>query len=335
MAKKIQELKPDIVLKNYWSDNEQFADLFNAVLFDGETIIKADELEDLDTEESTVLENREYAESIQSSRDVIKIQKKSETLGIQFMMYGLENQERIHYAMPMRVMGYDYMAYKKQYDSNSKKRQNSKSMAEDEYISKMKRTDKFIPVITIVVYYGEKPWDGATSLHGMLNIPSKLINFISDYKMNLIEARENKLTLHNINNVDLFNLLEIIMDNGLSKKEAREKVIEYTREHKVDKSVVLTVAGATNCNIDYNLLDKKGEADMCTLFEEIAKESENKGRLEGRAEGRAEGKAEGIIRMLKKYNENDSNILIELVSELHISEDMAKVYLNNYNQGIL
>lgn len=315
------------MLKNYWSDNEQFADLFNAVLFDGETIIKADELEDLDTEESTVLENREYAESIQSSRDVIKIQKKSETLGIQFMMYGLENQERIHYAMPMRVMGYDYMAYKKQYDSNSKKRKNSKGMAEDEYMSKMKRTDKFTPVITIVVYYGEKPWDGATSLHGMLNIPSKLINFISDYKMNLIEARENKLTLHNINNVDLFNLLEIIMDNGLSKKEAREKVIEYTREHKVDKSVVLTVAGATNCNIDYNLLDKKGEADMCTLFEEIAKESENKGRLEG--------KAEGIIRMLKKYNENDSNILIELVSELHISEDLAKVYLNNYNQGIL
>lgn len=335
MAKKIQKLKPDIVLKNYWSDNEQFADLFNAVLFDGEAVIKADDLEDLDTDESTVLEYMEYAESIQSSRDIIKIQKKSEALGVQFMMYGLENQERIHYAMPMRVMGYDYVAYKKQYDSNSKKYQNSKGMAEDEYMSKMKRTDKFIPVITIVVYYGEEPWDGATSLHGMLNIPSKLINFISDYKMNLIEARENKLTLHNINNVDLFNLLEIIMDNGLSKKEAREKVIEYTRAHKVDKSVVLTVAGATNCNIDYNLLDKKGEADMCTLFEEIAKESENKGRLEGRAEGKAEGKAEGIIRMLKKYNENDSNILIELVSELHISEDMAKVYLNNYNQGIL
>lgn len=28
-------LKPDTVLNNYWRDNEQFADLFNAVLFDG------------------------------------------------------------------------------------------------------------------------------------------------------------------------------------------------------------------------------------------------------------------------------------------------------------
>ena len=29
MTKKKQELNPDIVLKNYWNNNEQFADLFN------------------------------------------------------------------------------------------------------------------------------------------------------------------------------------------------------------------------------------------------------------------------------------------------------------------
>ena len=323
MAKKIQKLKPDTVLKNYWSNNEQFADLFNAVLFDGEQVIKPSELEDADTEESTVLENKDYVESLQASRDVIKIHKVSNALGVQFVMYGLENQEKIHYAMPIRVMGYDYMAYKKQYDNNAKKYQNNKGMDDDEYLSKMKKTDKFIPVITIVVYYGEKPWDGAVTLHGMLNIPSKLINFVNDYKMNLVEARENDLTLHNINNVDLFNLLEIIMDKGLSRKEAREKAIEYANQHNVDKSVVLTVAGATNCKIDYNSLDRKGDSDMCTLFEEIAKESESK------------GEAKGIIRMLKKYNESDDNILNELLSELHISEDIAKEYLNNYNQGIL
>ena len=52
MAKKAQNLKPDTVLKNYWSNNEQFADIFNAVLFDGEEVIKPEELEDVDTEES-------------------------------------------------------------------------------------------------------------------------------------------------------------------------------------------------------------------------------------------------------------------------------------------
>ena len=45
MAKKTQNLKPDTVLKNYWSDNGQSADFFNADLFDGEQVISPDELD--------------------------------------------------------------------------------------------------------------------------------------------------------------------------------------------------------------------------------------------------------------------------------------------------
>lgn len=108
MKKNIQNLKPDTVLKNYWNDNEQFADLFNAVLFDGKQIIESRELTDVDTEESSVLEHRDYAESIKASRDNIKIQKKSSKYGMQFVLLGMESQEHIHYAMPMRIMGYDY-----------------------------------------------------------------------------------------------------------------------------------------------------------------------------------------------------------------------------------
>ena len=96
MTKKTQDLKPDTVLKNYWNDNGQFADFFNAVLFDGEQVIFPDELEDVDTEESSILEHREYAESIKASRDSIKICKKSLTHGVEFVMLGIESQEHIH-----------------------------------------------------------------------------------------------------------------------------------------------------------------------------------------------------------------------------------------------
>ena len=34
MAQKKQDLKPDTVLKNYWRNNDRFADFFNAVLFE-------------------------------------------------------------------------------------------------------------------------------------------------------------------------------------------------------------------------------------------------------------------------------------------------------------
>ncbi len=214
MAKNIQKLKPDTVVKNYWRDNGHFADFFNAVLFGGEEAIKADDLEDADTEESTVLENKKYAESIQASRDNIKICKRSSMLGVEFVMLGMEGQGHIHYGMPIRNMGYDYSTYKKQYDSNAvkynaKNRSQLQDVDEDEYLSRMKKTDKFTPVITVTVYYGDRPWDGATSLHGLLNIPKGLEKFVNDYKMLLVEARENRLTFHNMENVDLFNLFQI------------------------------------------------------------------------------------------------------------------------------
>ena len=319
MAKKTKDLKPDTVLKNYWNNNEQFADLFNAVLFEGKQVIKPEELEDVDTEESSVLEHREYAESIKASRDNIKIQKKSTVYGVEFVLLGLESQEHIHYAMPMSVMGYDYASYKKQYDSNAKKYKTAKGLSEDEYLSRMKKTDKFIPVITVVVYYGEKPWDGAMSLHEMLNIPEEMAKYINNYKMLLVEARKNNLTLHNMNNVDLFNLLQIILDRSISKNEAIKKAIQYSEERKTEKSVIMTVAGATDSKLDYNAFGK-GDGAMCSLFEEIAKEGEIKGQ------------AKGIIETGFEFGLSENDILERLQNKLNVSLEMAQEYIKMFGK---
>ena len=323
MAKKTKDLKPDTVLKNYWNNNEQFADLFNAVLFEGKQVIKPEELEDVDTEESSVLEHREYAESIKASRDNIKIQKKSTVYGVEFVLLGLESQEHIHYAMPMRVMGYDYASYKKQYDSNAKKYKTAKGLSEDEYLSRMKKTDKFIPVITVVVYYGEKPWDGAMSLHEMLNIPEEMAKYINNYKMLLVEARKNNLTLHNMNNVDLFNLLQIILDRSISKNEAIKKAIQYSEERKTEKSVIMTVAGATDSKLDYNAFGN-GDGAMCSLFEEIAKEGEIKGQTKG--------EAKGIIETGFEFGLSENDILERLQNKLNVSLEMAQEYIKMFGK---
>ena len=319
MSNKIQKLKPDTVLKNYWRNNEQFADLFNAVLFDGEQVIRPEELEDADTEESSILEHKEYAESIQASRDNIKISKRSTVHGVEYVLLGNESQQHIHYATPMRVMGYDYGTYKKQYDSNSKKYKTSDGMNEDEYLSGMKKTDKFIPVITVVIYYGDKVWDGATTLHGMLDIPEKIVRYVNDYKILLVEARQNDLVLHNMNNVDLFNLLEIILDDRMPKYEAKKRAIQYGEEHQVDKSVVMTVAGATNSKIDYNAFEK-GEVTMCTLFDEIAKENEIKGR------------AKEIVETRYEFDFSENDILVRLQRKLDITLQQAQGYLNMFKK---
>ena len=323
-------LRPDTVLKNYWSDNEQFADIFNAVLFNGKQMIRPEELENEDTEASYVLEHREYAESIRASRDNIKVSRKSTAFGVELVMLGLESQEHIHYAMPMRVMGYDYGIYRKQYDSNAKKYKKHNGLDEDEYLSRMKKTDRFMPVITIVVYYGEKPWDGALSLHGMLDISDEMKKFVNDYHMMLVEARKNNLIFHNVNNICLFNMLKIVLDRTMPKSETRKKVMAYASEHHVDKSVIMALAGATNCKIDYQMLSGKEEVDMCTLFEEIARESETKGKIEGKIEGKLEGKAEGIIETGFDCGLSEGDILEKLQNKLNVTLQMAQEYLNMF-----
>ncbi len=325
MAKKTQDLKPDTVLKNYWNNNEQFADFFNAVLFNGEQVISPDELEDADTEESSVMEHREYAESIRASRDSIKICKRSTADGVEFVMLGMESQEHIHYAMPMRVMGYDYGTYKKQYDSNAKKYHTSEGLGTDEYLSGMKKADKFTPVVTVVVYYGDNPWDGSTTLHGMLDIPDKMKPFVNDYKILLVEAGQNDLTLHNMNNIAFFDMLKVVLNKNITKNEARQKVIEYALKHDVDKTVVMTVAGATNCRIDYNALSQKGDVTMCTLFDEIAKE--------GEAKGIEQGIEQGIQALIESFQEMEIPFLrsqTQLMTKFSLSEDNARKYMDKY-----
>ncbi len=209
---------------------------------------------------------------------------------------------------------------KKQYDANIAKYKDVKGLSEDEYLSRMKNTDKFIPVITIVVYYGEKPWDGATSLHGMLNIPKEMELFINDYKMHLVEARKNNLKLHNINNRDLFNLLEILLNKSGKLNEIREKAINYAKEHRVEKSVIMTVAGAANCNLDYNLIAERGDADMCTVFEETRKE------------GVTQGRAEEIIETGYEFGLSEEDILTRLQKKLNISSQKAQEYLSMFGK---
>lgn len=49
------------------------------------------------------------------------------------MLLGLEHQEHVHYAIPRRVMGYDYGACKRQYNSNAGQYKTSSGMKEDEF----------------------------------------------------------------------------------------------------------------------------------------------------------------------------------------------------------
>lgn len=274
-----ENITPDSAEKTYWRQNEEFADLFNAYLYGGKQIIIADELEEQDTDASGIIEIGETKESVKGARDVIKVAKRFH--GVEYAVLAVENQEGIHYAMPIRVMGYDYYTYNKQYrEKKVEYKLKKEKLKGNEFLSGIKKKDRFWPVITLVLYYGEEAWNGPKSLHDMLNIPREIKEYVSDYQLHIIEIRDNKLKLKNQNNIDLFQLLSIIYDVKRSDEERKEEIEKYGAQREIDEAVIDTIMSTANVQLKR---DKEGERKMsCSLLDRV-KEA---GREEGREEGR-------------------------------------------------
>lgn len=143
-TKKKNKVKPDTILKNFWRDNERFADLFNAILFDGENVIDPEELKEADTDISAVLKFNGYADTLQKILDVVK----KSAYGVDFVILGLENQQHIHYGMPLRIMLGDTLGYVKEYqkiakknktEGNRKGTEDRAKRGQDEYVQGIRR----------------------------------------------------------------------------------------------------------------------------------------------------------------------------------------------------
>ena len=274
------KVKPDSADKVYWRQNETFADLFNAYLYNGEQVIKSEELEELDTDASDVVEIGEVKESIRGARDVIKIAKKYN--GVEYVLLAIENQEGIHYAMPIRVMGYDHYSYNKQYnDRKNYYKKNDIKLKDDEFLSGIRKTDKFLPVITLVLYYGEKDWDGPKSLYDMLVIPDRIKHFVGNYPINIIQMKDNDLVLHNQYNVDLFKIMSIIYDTKKSVAQRIAALREFEANKEVDEKVIDVIVATTNMKVNKK---KVGEQKVCTFWEEAKKIEREDARLEAQYE---------------------------------------------------
>ena len=82
-------------------------------------------------------------------------------------------------------MIYDALSYLKECQeiAGEHKEAGDKATAE-EFLSGLHKGDRLHPIITIVLYYDEKPWDGAQSLKDMIgDMPSEVSGVFSNYRM--------------------------------------------------------------------------------------------------------------------------------------------------------
>lgn len=182
----------DTVTTKYMRQNEIFADAFNYFVYGGEQVINPESLEELDTREIDVPYGGENGakQPVQKTRDVIKSVIAMMDKRTAYLLLAIENQSNIHYAMPVKNMVYDALQYAKQVEvaiASHKMSGDYKGADSDEYLSGFMKEDHLLPVITLVIYFDSKEWDGPLSIHEMFaGQDARVLALVPDYKINLL-----------------------------------------------------------------------------------------------------------------------------------------------------
>jgi len=300
----------DLYQSDFYEDNRRFADVFNGVLFEGKEIVKPEELEEADSVLVSLMNNSRGKKVICD-----KIRKwKGKYISIMV----LEAQSYVDYGMVFRVMEAEALGYGKQKKQRFQNKYNKKVKFDShEYLSQMKRGEKFIPIITLVLYLGkERIWDGETSLYGMLELEEELRPYVNDFKLNLFDY-------HNCDDFKRFKTENRLLFDILSSAGDKKKMLRLLKEEKeygrLDEESAKAILGILGTKIEIEKIkteDEKGELryDMCKAFDDY--------KEEGRQEGRRSGELAMAIKTVKNLMKNQKITFEEAVNFLEIPKRM-------------
>ena len=273
--------KKDTLTKQYVSDNTIFADICNYYIYGGKNIILPEHLHPLDINESITLDQaNDSVWTVEKQRDVIKYASVDDTA---YLVIGIENQSDVHYAMPVRNMLYDALQYTSQIKEKATAVQNNTTKKTGtEYISGLKNNDALIPVVTIVLYFGNTPWDGPRSLHQMLsNASPEVLQYVSNYEIQLItpqELSDDELAMFRSNLQQVLKFIKYQKD-----KEKMDTLMHSADYTSLDKSAIRVINEFAHLKLKPKYIDEE-ESDMCQAWDEHYEDGRNEGRNEERKE---------------------------------------------------
>ena len=305
--------RTDEPLKKLFKNKEMFADLFNGAMFHGKQVIKPEKLTEINTENIHIQEPKYNGANSNITKRYRDLCMKYDDEILQIIL-GCEDQSEVDYAMPIRTMLYDALAYTEQ--------QNDLEMRKKEdgtyYRGKMTKEQKVLPVLSIIFYYGDEPWSAAKSLHDVIKWPKdiNIKEMIPDYKMNLIWA-------YDVEDIERFKSdLQYIL-YMLKYKQETAKLKEYINENdeklnnmqQDSHNAIMALFGSEV--FESLSKTKKGEMKMVRVSKALL-DIKN----EGRNEGRNEGELLSLIVLINKKYKKGKN-LSTIADE--VEEDEEKV----------
>lgn len=253
----------DNAQNDYFNDKVRFADACNGILYHGRSVIKPEELQEMDPDIVFYDGENKLHKIIP---DKVMLWK-----GTCIGAVGIESQTNVDYSMVFRVMKAETLSYAKQWAELEKEYRREGKLAENAIFEwgALARESRVIPVIMIVIYFGtDKKWDGAKSLYEMLDIDDELKPYVTNYKMNLFDYHDyDNFSIFKTENRLLFETLACSGDKRKMKAFFIEKSHEYEELDMTTKMLICDLLGFRN----NEFLKKRIEegVNMCKAIQEL------------------------------------------------------------------
>ena len=310
--------KKDSITKDYMGNPARFADLFNGFCFHGAEKVVPSELRDMDTAGVVIPHSADGAAvPTQKYRDVLKVLTKTDGKAA-YCILGVENQSEVHTAMPVRNMLYDAMTLADQISAVANSHKNNRDKASDnaEFLSGFHRSDKLLPVVTIVVHWGADEWDAPVSVQEMYSedIDDGLLKYSPDYHINLVSP-----TMMSDEELEIFqsDLREVLKFIKYSKdKQSMQDLVDRDPKYKsLNRDAARTISVCAN--VDFKIPEGEEPIDMCKAIEDM--------KDDARKEGFAESQSQMAMKMLKKNEPVEKIMEYTSLSDQQIQELALKI----------
>ena len=178
-------------------------------------------------------------------------------------------------------------------------------MKDAEFLSGFSKTDKIIPVISLVVYFGSDKWDGPRSLKEMFpeDIDSEILDEVEDYRLHLIVPSE--ITDFSKFKTDLGKAMKYIAAS--ESRSEMSKLREEEMFRTVGADTVRLINECTGSNI--GLAEEEEVVNMCNGLKELLEDE----RMLGKEEGIKEGMDE--LLNLQVHKKLRKNLSLEKIAE--------------------
>ena len=256
----INKVTSDSACRTFLSNDVSFASFINAVVFEGEQLIRPENLVYYENDTAFIINDSKRIEDKKRRRDIVV---KSDINGI-YCILGVEHQSSVDQAMVVRCTIYEMLEYLKQLENKEYKR--------------------LVPQIMVAFYTGPKKWNVPVKLSDYFEIPEELKKYFNDWKIILVDVKE--MDTSKIKDEQTRYFIEAIQ--AMYKGD----YIKLHQKRKMNTNNLIYAAIITGSLDMIKDIVEGDEMDMCEGMERMAEGFRSEGREEGILVGRVEGKLE-------------------------------------------